>query len=76
MTRPSTIAAIAVLACVPALLAFASGEMSLAGLLARYLVALVVVSVGSHVLMHLWNAYASGDNRRGGEGRPDQPADR
>lgn len=66
MTRPSTIAAIAVLACAPALWAFASGEMPLAGLLVRYLVALVVVAVGSHVLARLWDAYSSRDN--GGEG--------
>lgn len=75
MTRPSTVAAIAVLACAPALWAFASAEMSLAGLLVRYLVALVVVSVGLHLLARLWGAYVNhdGDGNDGASRRANEP---
>jgi uncharacterized membrane protein (DUF485 family) len=58
MTKPSTIAAISVLVCVPALISFASGQMSPVALGLWYLVALVVVAVGAHILAAVFSRYA------------------
>ena len=70
MLRPSTVAALAVLVCLPALVVFASGNLSVEGLLIWYLVALVGVSVGAFVLGRIWSVYGTDDRE------PDSPADR
>jgi hypothetical protein len=62
MPRPSTLAALAVVICVPALVVFSSGNLSVYGLLTRYLVALVIVSGGTSVLARLWRSYTSQDD--------------
>lgn len=58
MTRPSTVAALAVLVCLPALLSFASGNLSVLALGVRYLGAVVVVAVAAHVLERLLGLYS------------------
>jgi uncharacterized membrane protein (DUF485 family) len=58
MTKPSTIAAVAVLVCTPALISFASGQMSPFELGLWYLVALLAVAVGAHILAALLSRYA------------------
>ncbi len=71
MTKPSTIAFTAVLVCTPALVSFASGQMSLFWLLLWYLVALVAVAAGAHGLVAVVSRYARDADeraRRGGEG--------
>lgn len=61
MLRPSTVATLAVLVCLPALVVFASGNLSVEGLLIWYLVALVGVSVGAFVLGRIWSVYGTDD---------------
>lgn len=74
MIKPSTVAAVAILACVPALISFVSGNLSAVGLGIRYLVALVMIGIAAHFLSHLWHTYSHqshqpGDQHRGRHAR-------
>lgn len=68
MTKPSTIAALSVLVCTPALVSFASGNMSATSLGLWYLGALVLVAVGAHLLQWLASRYANEEAKDGGDG--------
>lgn len=72
MTKPSTVAALAVLVCTPALVSFASGSMSATSLAIWYLVALALVGAGAHLLGRLVSRYsdeqAKGTDEGGGDG--------
>lgn len=59
MTRPSTIAALAVIVCAPGLVAFAESRMSGFDLALWYLAALVVSATGLHLVSALVSRYAS-----------------
>ena len=58
MTKPSTIAALAVIVCTPALVSFASGGMAAMSLGLWYLGALVLVGVGAHLLQRVVSHYS------------------
>jgi len=58
MTRPSTIAALAVIVCAPGLVAFADGQMTGFDLALWYLAALVVSATGLHLVSALVSRYA------------------
>ena len=58
MTRASTVAALAALVCAPALVVFAGGGMTAFGLAVWYLVALVGLGTGLHLLSRLLSHYA------------------
>jgi hypothetical protein len=60
MTKPTTVAALAVIVCTPALVSFATGNIPALDLALWYLVALVVVGVGMHVLWRLTSRYSAG----------------
>ena len=59
MTKPSTIATLAVIVCTPALVSFASGAMTATSLGLWYLGALVLVGAGAHLLQRLVSHYGS-----------------
>jgi len=69
MTKPSTIAAVAVLVCTPALVSFASGGISIVSLELWYLAALVLVAGGAYLLQWLVGSYGrskdEADDERG-----------
>lgn len=58
VTKPSTIAALAVLVCTPALVSFASGGMPAMSLGLWYLGALVLVGAGAHLLQRVVSHYS------------------
>jgi len=58
MTRPSTIAALAVIVCAPGLVAFAENQMSGFDLALWYLAALIVSGAGLHLVSALVSRYA------------------
>lgn len=68
MTKPSTIAAIAVLVCIPALVSFASGGMAVTALGFWYLGTLILVAMGAHVLQWLFTTYSQQDDDEQGRG--------
>ena len=58
MTKPTTVAALAIVVCIPALISFASGNMPAFDLGLWYLAALVVIGAGAHVLQRLVSRYS------------------
>jgi hypothetical protein len=57
MTKPSTVAAISVLVCTPALISFASGTTTAMSLGIWYLASLLGVAAGAHLLQRLVTSY-------------------
>lgn len=60
MTKPTTVAALAVIVCTPALVSFASGNLPALDLALWYLGALAVTGAGMHVLQWLITRYSTG----------------
>lgn len=75
MTKPSTVAALAAVVCLPALVAFAEGNMPGFELAVWYLIALVVLGVGLNLLSGLLSRYASDTQRRETETHPETADD-
>lgn len=58
MTKPTTVAALAVVVCVPALVSFASGNLSALSLALWYLGAIVLVGTGAHMVSRVVTRYS------------------
>ena len=58
MTKPTTVAALAVVICTPALISFAAGNLSPFSLALWYLGALILVGTGANVISRVISHYS------------------